>query len=227
MPGVRHRGGGRDTEHPRVMIAAPHPPTRMGVRLVLEREGFIVSAEEATRAGAVTAALLDPPDVCLVEVDLPGGGIETAASIRAELPDTQVVMLGAVASDDDLFAALEAGASGYLLEEMNPARLGRVLHGVLRGEAALPRELMARVIAEFRARTRRPALVRRSTHDLTAREWEVLDCLCEGLSTNAIAKRLVVTETTVRRHVSSILMKLDVRTRAAAVAIVSRDAHES
>jgi two-component system nitrate/nitrite response regulator NarL len=209
------------------MIATPHPPTRMGVRLALEREGFIVSAEEATRAGAVTAALRDPPDVCLVEVDLPGGGIEAAASIRAELPDTQVVMLGAMASDDDLFAALEAGASGYLLEEMNPARLGRVLHGVLRGEAALPRELMARVIAEFRARARRPLLVRRSTHDLTAREWEVLDCLREGLSTRSIAKRLFVTETTVRRHVSSILMKLDVRTRAAAVAIVSRDAQES
>jgi DNA-binding NarL/FixJ family response regulator len=194
----------------------------MGVRLALEREGFIVSAEEATGPGAVAAALRSPPDVCLLDVDIPGGGIEAAASIRAQLPQTKVVMLGAAANDDDLFAALEAGASGYLLEEMNPARLGRALHGVLRGEAALPRALTARVIAEFRARTRGPSLVRRSAHDLTSREWEVLDCLREGLSTRSIANRLVVTETTVRRHVGSILRKLDVPTRDAAVEIVAR-----
>jgi DNA-binding NarL/FixJ family response regulator len=214
-------------DQPRVVIAAPSAPTRAGVRLALEGEGFVVAAEEATRAAAVAAVLHDRPELCLIDVDLPGGGIEAAASIRAELPDTRVVMLGAKANDDELFAALEAGASGYLLEEMNPARLGRVLHCVLRGEAALPRELTARVIAEFRARTRRPALVRRSSHDLTAREWEVLDCLREGLSTRGIAERLVVTETTVRRHVGSILKKLEVPTRAAAVAVVSRDAHES
>lgn len=224
MRAVRNRArrGSRDTEHPRVVIAAPHPPTRTGVRLVLEREGFIVSAEEATGPRAVAAALRDPPDVCLLDVDLPGGGIEAAAAIRAQLPETQVIMLGATATDADLFGALEAGASGYLLEEMNPARLGRVLHGVLRGEAALPRELTARVIAEFRARTRGPNLVRRSAHDLTSREWEVFDCLREGLSTRAIAKRLFVTDTTVRRHVGSILRKLDVPTRDAAVEVVGQ-----
>lgn len=229
MPAVRHRhkGGDHDVEHPRVVVAAPHAPTRTGVRLALEREGFVVAAEEATRAAAVAAALRDPPELCLVDVGLPGGGIEAAATIRAELPETHVVMLTAAANDDDLFAALEAGASGYLLEEMDPTRLGRALHGVLRGEAALPRALTARLIDEFRARTRRPSLVRRTVDDLTGREWEVLDCLREGLSTRAIAKRLFVTDTTVRRHVGSILKKLNVPTRAAAVKAVARDDQES
>src|SRR6266516_4911328 len=86
---------------PRVVIADDHPPTRTGVRLALENGGFIVCAEEETGPGAVAAALRDPPDVCLLDVDMPGGGIEAAASIRAQLPETKVVMLGAAANDAD------------------------------------------------------------------------------------------------------------------------------
>ncbi len=194
----------------------------MGVRLALEEDGFIVSAEEDTGPGAVAAALRDPPDVCLLDVDMPGGGIEAAAAIRSQLPETQVVMLSAAENDDDLFAALEVGASGYLLKEMNPARLGRALQGVLRGEAALPRALTARLIEEFRARARQTSFIRRSEKDLTSREWEVLDCLREGLSTRRIAKRLFITETTVRRHVGSILRKLDVPSREAALEVVAQ-----
>jgi DNA-binding NarL/FixJ family response regulator len=199
----------------------------MGVRLALERDGFVVSAEETTKSGAVAAARREHPDVCLIDVALAGGGIEAAASVHAELPETPVVMMTTSPNDADLFASLEAGAAGYLTEEMTPACIGRVLHGVLRGEAALPRELVAHVIAEFRARTRRASLVRPTGHDLTAREFEVLDCLREGLSTRTIARRLVVTETTVRRHIGSILKKLDVPTRAAAVEVASRAVHES
>ena len=209
-------------DRPRVVIADDHPPTRAGVRLALEDGGFVVCAEEETGPGAVAAALRDPPDVCLLDVDMPGGGIEAAETIRARLPETQVVMLSAAENDRDLFAALEAGASGYLLKEMNPARLGAALHGVLRGEAALPRALTARLIAEFRARSRRPSLARPSEKDLTSREWEVLDCLSEGLSTRRMAKRLFISQTTVRRHVSSILKKLDVPTREAAVEVAAQ-----
>jgi two-component system NarL family response regulator len=209
-------------DRPRVVIADDHPPTRAGVRLALENGGFVVCAEEDSGPGAVAAALRDPPDVCLLDVDMPGGGIEAAEAIRAHLPETQVVMLSAAENDHDLFAALEAGASGYLLKEMNPARLGAALRGVLHGEAALPRALTARLIAEFRARSRRPALARPSEKDLTSREWEVLDCLSEGLSTRRIAKRLFISQTTVRRHVSSILKKLDVPTREAAVEVAAQ-----
>jgi DNA-binding NarL/FixJ family response regulator len=225
MPAVQHRDRGRGSsgvKPPRVVIADAHPPTRVGVRLALEEDGFIVCAEEDTGPGAVAAALRDPPDLCLLGVDMPGGGIAAAAAIRSQLPETQVVMLSAAESDHNLFAALEVGASGYLLKEMNPARLGRALEGVLRGEAALPRALTARLIEEFRARARQTSLVRPSENDLTSREWEVLDCLREGLSTRRIAEKLFITETTVRRHVGSILKKLEVPNREAAVDVVAQ-----
>ena len=207
--------------NPRVVIADGHAPTRTGVRLALEDDGFIVTEEE-TGPGAVAAALRDTPDLCLLDIDMPGGGIVAAATIRSQLPQTRVVMLSAAANDDDFFAALEAGACGYLLKEMDPGQLGRTLRAALRGEAALPRALTARLIEEFRARTRQPSFTRPSERDLTSREWEVLDCLCEGLSTRRIAKRLFISETTVRRHVSSILKKLDVPTRQAAAKIAAQ-----
>ena len=198
--------------------------TRDGVRLALEEDGFVVSAEEGTGPGAVAAALRDPPDVCLVEVNVPGGGIEAVTAIRARLAETQVVMLCASSNDDDVFDALQAGASGYLLKGMNPARLGPTLVGVLRGEAALPRELTARLIREFRSRARRgeTGLVRRGKNELTSREWDVLDCLCDGLSSRQIADRLFISQTTVRRHVGSILAKLEVPNRQAAVDLVAQ-----
>src|SRR5205814_6668941 len=111
------------TRAPRVLIADDHVPTRVGVRAALEEEGFIVCAEEASGPAAVAAALRDHPDVCLLEVDVPGGGIEAAAAIRSRLSETQVVMLAESSRDDDVFAALQAGASGYLMKGMNPARL--------------------------------------------------------------------------------------------------------
>ena len=207
--------------NPSVVIADGHAPTRTGVRLALEDDGFIVTEEE-TGPGAVAAALRDTPDLCLLDIDMPGGGIDAAATIRSLLPQTRIVMLSAEANDDDFFAALEAGACGYLLKEMDPGQLGRTLRAALRGEAALPRALTARLIEEFRARTRQPSFTRPSERDLTSREWEVLDCLCEGLSTRRIAKRLFISETTVRRHVSSILKKLDVPSRQAAAKIAAQ-----
>jgi DNA-binding NarL/FixJ family response regulator len=215
---------GQNVKRPRVVIAHDDVPTRVGVRLALEDDGFIVCAEEDTGPGAVAAALRDPPDLCLLHVHMPGGGIEAAAAIRSQLPRTQVVMLGASGNDADLFAALQAGASGYLLEGMDPTRLGPALRDVLRGKAALPRTLTARLIGEFRARARQGQRgpVRPSKSDLTSREWEVLDCLGERLATAEIAKRLFISETTVRRHVGSILRKLEVPTREAAVKVVAQ-----
>jgi two-component system, NarL family, nitrate/nitrite response regulator NarL len=209
---------------PRVVIADEDVRTRTGVRLALEDDGFVISAEEDTSEGAIAAALRDAPDVCLLDVDVPGGGLEAAATIHSKVPQTHVVVLTAAADDEHLFAALEAGASGYLLKDTGAARLGAALRGVLQGEAALPRALTARLIQEFRARARRSdtALIRRSKNELTEREWEVLDCLSEGLSTKGIAKRLFISQTTVRRHVGSILAKLEVRDREAAVELVAK-----
>jgi two-component system, NarL family, nitrate/nitrite response regulator NarL len=212
-------------KRPRVVIADDHLPTLVGVRLALEEAGFVVCAEEATGSGAVAAALRHRPDVCLLDIHMPGGdGIEATVEIRSKLPETKVVILTASGDDDDLFAALQAGASGYLLKSMDPARLGPALEHVLRGDAALSPTLASRLIHEFRARGLHgeTGLARPSPHDLTSREWEVLDCLVEGLSTKGIAGRLFISETTVRRHVGSILRKLEVSSREAAVEFVAQ-----
>lgn len=214
----------RSLEGPRVVIADRDIGTRTGVRVALEDGEFVVCAEEATAEGAVAAALEEPPDLCLLDADLPGGALQAAAVIAANLPETRVVMLAEAATDDEVFSALEAGASGYLLKEMDPARLAPALRDVLSGGAALPRRLTAQLIAEFRARAQQGTtlLTRPGDNDLTRREWEVLDCLAEGLSTRRIAKTLFISQTTVRRHVGSILRKLDVPTREAAVEAASQ-----
>jgi DNA-binding NarL/FixJ family response regulator len=150
---------------------------------------------------------------------MPGNGIAAAASIVAEVPGTAVVMLTVSRNDADLFDALRAGAAGYLLKDIDPKRLPFALRGVLAGEAALPRALVARVLDEFRERSRHRVLSLRGQRgvDLTSREWEVLALLREGLTTAQIAERLFVSKVTVRRHVASVLKKLRVPDRKAAL----------
>jgi DNA-binding NarL/FixJ family response regulator len=209
----------------RVLVADDHPPTRAGVRLALERGGsFEVCAEAPDTEGAIVAAREHRPDVCLLDINMPGDGIKAAEVIAHELPDTAVVMLTVSRTDSDLFDALRAGASGYLLKDIDPARLPLALMGVLEGEAALPRRLVALLIEEFRERKRRrriPLVGRRSV-ELTDREWEVLELMREGCSTDEIAARLFISPVTVRTHVSAILRKLHVSTREAAVELLER-----
>ena len=212
------------TDKIRVVIADDHPPTRAGVRAALERGGFVVCAEAPDGATAVEAARRERPDVCLLDIHMPGDGIRAAETIAHELPETAVVMLTVSRSDSDLFDALRVGACGYLLKDIDPARLPLALHGVLQGEAALPRRLVSLLIEEFRERRRRrriPIGGRRSV-ELTDREWEVLELMSEGQSTEEIAARLFISPVTVRTHVSAILRKLHVPTREAAIALLER-----
>jgi DNA-binding NarL/FixJ family response regulator len=206
-------------ERVRVVIADDHVPLRAGVRAALEEGGFVVCAEASSGPAAVAAAVRERPDVCLLDIHMPGGGIEAAAEITAAVPETTVIMLTVSRSDADLFDALQAGARGYLLKDMEPARLPAALRSAVAGEAALPRALVARLVDEFRGRGRKGAfgLPRRRPDDLTSREWEVLDCMGEGLSTRQIAERLFLSDITVRRHVSAILRKLRVGSRDEAV----------
>jgi two-component system nitrate/nitrite response regulator NarL len=203
----------------RVVIADDHPPTRTGVREALEKEECIVVAEAASAGEAVTVAREHAPDVCLLDINMPGSGIAAAAEITHTMPGVAVVMLTASRDDEDLFAALRAGASGYLLKDMDPARLGPALRGVLAGEAVLPRWLVLKVVNQLRATPRRRiALPNRPTAaQLTEREAEVLDLMAHGLSTEEIAGRLFLAQVTVRTHIASILKKLRVPDRAAAV----------
>lgn len=203
----------------RVVIADDHPPTRAGVRDALEDGTCVVVAEARDAAAAVAAAREHRPDVCLLDIRMPGSGINAAWEITNTLPDTAVVMLTASRDDDDLFEALRAGASGYLLKDMNPGRLSAALRGVLNGEAALPRPLVLKVLGQFRDRPAKRLSLRRhpAVERLTARETEVLDLMAEGLTTTQIAARLFVSPVTVRTHVSAILKKLRVSDREAAI----------
>jgi len=200
-----------------VLVADDHAPTRAGVRDALGDDGFTVVAEAAGADAAVELALRERPDVCLLDVHMPGGGIAAAARITENLPESAVVMLTVSRDDEDLFAALRAGAAGYLLKDMDPARLAPALRGVVAGEAAVPRTLVARVVEEFRSSERRPSLplVRRRGARLTPRESEVIELLRERLTTAEIAHRLGLSAVTVRRHISSILAKLQVPDRRA------------
>jgi len=205
-------------------VAVADPLERDGLREALEGHGMTVTAEVDSADDAVLAAIGTRPDICVLDVDLPRpGGIAACARILDEVPGTAVVMLAAEPRDDDLFAALRAGARGYLLAETDPDRLPLALEGVLAGEAALPRTLVARLIQEFRTRERGGVpVLRPGGEPLSGREWEVLSLMAEGIRTREIAGRMGISDVTVRRHVQAVLRKLEVPDRAGAVELLRR-----
>lgn len=208
----------------RVVIADDHPPTRLGIKYSLEGHGFEVVAEAGTADGAVEAVLELRPEVALLDVRMPGNGITAARRITREAPEVAVVMLTVSRDDGDLFEALRAGARGYLLKDIDPERLPLALSGVLDGEAALPRGLVARLVDEFRRRDRDPHHGDLVGFSLTQREWQVLELLGQGHTTAHIARTLFVSPVTVRTHVAAVLRKLGVDSREAAVrALNSRE----
>lgn len=134
----------------RVLVADDHAPTRDDVCRALEGEQrFEVCVSAADAAEAVQGAVRERPDICLLDIRMPGGGLAAAWEMSARLPQAKIVMLTVSDDDDDLFAALRAGADGYLLKTMNLRRLPDALAGVCFGEAAMPRALVARVLERF------------------------------------------------------------------------------
>jgi DNA-binding NarL/FixJ family response regulator len=202
----------------RVVIADDHAPTRRVVRAALESGGCEVAGEGASANDAVLLAREHEPDVVLLDIHMPGNGTQAARQIAEQLPQTAIVMLTASREDEDLFEALRAGASGYLLKSTDSRELPGVLKAVLAGEAALPPMLVARVLEEFRAP--RKVLRKRSGDKLSAREREIMELLADGLSTDSVAKKLFVSPTTVRVHVSAVLRKLQVKDRDEAFKIL-------
>jgi DNA-binding NarL/FixJ family response regulator len=207
---------------PTAVLADDHPVIRLGVRMALMRGGFEVLAEAADADGAVEASLRERPDVCLLDINMPGGGVEATARLAEAAPTTAVVMLTVSNHPEDLLAALRAGAKGYLLKDTRPDRLAAALCGVLKGEAALPRTLVGRVLHEFRDLPV-PELspVRVGEVELTARESEIMRMLRSGLSTLEISERLSLSPITVRRHISAGVAKLGVADRGAALRAIA------
>jgi DNA-binding NarL/FixJ family response regulator len=210
----------------RVLLVDEQPAVRESVRRVLELDsGFEVCAEAGDAASALRAARRERPDVCIIGLRMKGEPLKAIGQITDELPETAVIVLTVSRSSSDLIEAVRAGARGYLLKEMNPERIPHAVRGVLDGEAAVPRDLMARLLKEMQAQ-RDGHVLRGSkgTVELTPREWEVLNLLGDRLSTAQIATQLFISPVTVRRHVSRILTRLGVTTREAAADLLDEQA---
>jgi DNA-binding NarL/FixJ family response regulator len=204
----------------RVLVADDHAPTRDDVRRALDGDDrFNICSEVADAAEAVQAAMRKQPDICLLDIRMPGSGLAAAWEISARLPRVKIVMLTVSDEDTDLFTALRAGAVGYLLKTMNMGRLPDALLDVFAGEAAMPRDLVARVLERFHGREPRwRPLVTAEVFEgrLTSREWEVLALLARRYTTAEIAASLVVSASAVRAHITAVVRKLGVGDRAAA-----------
>jgi DNA-binding NarL/FixJ family response regulator len=207
-----------------VLIAAERQPTRVGLRLALEPEARCTEVADAQ--SAVDAAVRDRPDVCLLGLGTSAQGLRAVSEIVSRVPSATVILLTSKLDEEEFMAAVRAGASGYLTQTLDPARLPHVVAGALRGEPAVPRRFVSRLLDELRTRERRRSVVLagKGRVSLTAREWEVAELLLRSASTSDMANQLGVAPVTVRRHVGSVERKLGVATRAEVVALLSAEA---
>jgi DNA-binding NarL/FixJ family response regulator len=207
-----------------VLVADDHPVFRDGLQVTLEDTPDVeVVGAVADGQAAIEQARRTRPDVVLMDLRMPGvGGIEATARIVAELPATAVVVLTMSEDDDSVFAALRAGARGYLLKEASAEDITRAVRAVAGGEAVFGPRIADRVLAFFSAAALRGAAAV-PFPQLSDREREVLDLVAQGCDNHTVARRLFLSEKTVRNHVSACLHKLQVASRAEAVAL-ARDA---
>jgi NarL family two-component system response regulator LiaR len=204
------------TEPVRVFVVDDHPAVREGLRAFVEaREGLEWAGGSDGSGDPVADALAARAGVVVMDLVLPGvEGAEAIAGLVARAPGLPVLVLTSFGSEDRVIAALRAGARGYLLKDAGPAELARAIRAVAAGDGALDPKVTSAVIGAA-------ASARSPLDDLTAREREVLDLLGAGLTNRQISRRLVISEKTVKHHVSAVLRKLGVpdRTQAALVAV--------
>jgi DNA-binding NarL/FixJ family response regulator len=200
----------------RLLLVDDHAVVREGLRAFLRLQPDLEVCGEAAdgETGAQLAATLRP-DVVLLDLLMPhGDGLSALRTIREQAPESRVLVLTSYADDAQLFAAMEAGAAGYLLKDVEPDALAAAIREVAQGRPALHPDVARRLMRQVGAA--QPGLA-----DLTARERDVLRLIVEGLANKEIAHRLRIGEKTVKTHVSRVLAKLDVvdRTQAAVLAI--------
>ncbi|GHD14595.1 DNA-binding response regulator [Streptomyces finlayi] len=215
------------TDAPRVLIADDQELVRTGFRLILTARGIDVVGEAADGEEAVAGARELRPDVVLLDIRMPGtDGLDAARRILAERPDCRVIMLTTFDLDHYVYAALAAGASGFLLKDVTSAHLAAAVRLVDTGDALLSPTITRRLVERFAGRTapqpepdpRTPA-VHRDLATLTPREHEVLALMGRGLSNAELAAQLGLSEATVKTHVARIFAKLTLRDRAQAVVL--------
>ena len=202
----------------RVVLADGDPLARRTVRDALQADGIVVVAEAAAGREAIELVTFYRPDAVVMDAALPDtDGIEATRTIHDCSPATCILLM-ANSPDDGLgLRALRAGAAGYLSKDVEPHVLPRVLRGALEGEAAISRRLAMMLIESYRRAPRGGRGLRPVRSQLTDREWEVLDLLSSGASTDEIARTLVLSTETVRSHLKNLYRKLGVRSRVEAV----------
>jgi DNA-binding NarL/FixJ family response regulator len=202
----------------RILVADDHAVVRAGLRALLEREHhFRVIAEAGTGEEAIAKAVEQRPDVAVMDIRMPGiSGIEACRQITEKVPGCRVIMLTSYAEDELLFAAIRAGASGYVLKRIGDNDLVRAVERISHGESMLDPVMTAAVFSEMRkvSESRQAA----AFADLTPQELSVLSLVAQGLTNRQIAVRLFLGEGTVRNYVSSVLAKIGVANRAEAAA---------
>src|SRR3954470_17299235 len=207
----------------RTIIADDDPLVRRLIRDTLQRADVTVIAEASTGREAVELALFYRPDVVVMDFMMPEmDGIEATRRIYEHDPSIRVVLLTGAGDDELGLRGLRAGAAGYLSKELELEALPRALRGALEGEAAISRRLAMQLIERYRAAPSNGAGLRPVRSRLTDREWEVLDLLSTGATTEQIAKRLVLSSETVRSHLKNLYKKLEVNSRDEAVRAASK-----
>jgi two-component system, NarL family, response regulator LiaR len=207
----------------RTIVADDDPLVRRLIRDTLQRAEVTVIAEASTGREAVELALFYSPDVVVMDYMMPEmDGIEATRRIYAHDPGIRVVLLTGAGDDELGLRGLRAGAAGYLSKEVELDALPRALRGALDGEAAISRRLAMQLIERYRAAPTGGTGLRPVRSRLTDREWEVLDLLSTGATTDAIARTLVLSTETVRSHLKNLYRKLEVNSRDEAVAAATR-----
>src|SRR3712207_2551 len=208
---------GRSTKPTRVMVADDHALFRYGLKAMLANaEGFEVVGEAATGEEVVEKVAQTRPDIILMDIQMPGiNGIEATRRVLERDPSIGVVVVTMFEDDDSVFAAMRAGARGYVLKGADAEEVVKVIGAVAEGEAHFGPESARRLMGFFSAP--KPAAPSEAFPELTAREAEVLDLIAKGCNNAEIARRLYLSQKTVRNHVSSIFLKLQVADRAQAI----------
>lgn len=205
----------------RVVVADDHPVYREGLVSMLSDRGVEVVADVDSGEAALAAAAAHRPDVVLMDLDMPGiGGVEATRRLVAQAPLTAVLVVTMDSDDASVFAALKAGARGYLVKDASGADIARAVESVARGESVLGARISGQVLAAAVGAQR---AVPQAFPQLTAREREVLELVARGYDNARIGRHLGLSEKTVRNNVSLVLAKLAAATRAEAVAL-ARDA---
>ncbi len=205
----------------RVMIVDDHEVVREGLRSLLRRRQELAIVGEADSvASAIEEARKTEPDVVIMDIRLPdGSGVEACREIRAERPDTKVLMLTSYADEEAVFASIMAGAIGYLLKQTSTRTLIEAIERAMRGESLLDPAVTQRVLERVRSgkqdEDEELAL-------LSEQERKILDLIAEGKTNKEIAKEIFLSDKTVKNYVSSILSKLNLRRRAEAAAFIAR-----